>query len=133
MKAYFHAGLKKIAQSSGYKAATLKSLENCPHFKRTHSFLLQVLEGMFTDMISAFVSAYPQFHSLHRSIKDMFEQALHKDTTSHELLLAVQRSQKLLLRISSPSLLLNKLRLMVPGTYGQTLFLKIVLVMWACF
>ena len=53
MKAYFHAGLKKIAQSSGYKAVTLKSLENCPHFKRTHSFLLQVLEGMFTDMISA--------------------------------------------------------------------------------
>ena len=47
---------------------------------------------MFTDMTSAFVSAYLQFHSLQRSIKDMFEQALHKDTTSHELLLAVQRS-----------------------------------------
>ena len=92
MKAYFHAGLKEIAQGSGYKAEMLKSLENCSHFKRTHSFLLQVWEGMFTDMISAFVSAYPQFHSLQRSIKDMFEQALHKDTTSHELLLAVQRS-----------------------------------------
>ena len=92
MKAYFHAGLKEIAQGSGYKAETLKSLEKCSHFKRTHSFLLQVWEGMFTDMISAFVSAYPQFHSLQKSIKDMLEQALHKDTTSHELLLAVQRS-----------------------------------------
>lgn len=49
---YYHAGLKEIA---GYKAETLKSLENCSHFKRTHSFLLQVWEAMFTEMISSFV------------------------------------------------------------------------------
>ena len=40
-------------------------------------------------MISVFVRAKTQFHSLQKSIKDKFEEALTKDTTSHELLLAV--------------------------------------------
>ncbi|SMN12414.1 hypothetical protein SPBRAN_864 [uncultured Candidatus Thioglobus sp.] len=90
MKAYYHAGLREIAKNSGYKAETLKSLENCSHFKRTHSFLLQLWEAMLTEMMKLFVDSYPQFAALRSAILKAFEKAKQKDTTSHELLIAVQ-------------------------------------------
>ena len=91
MKAYCHAGLKEIAKSSGYKAETLKSLENCSHFKRTNSFLLQVWEAMFTEMISSFVNYNPQISSIQTSILEAFDHAKDTGVTSHDQLLVIQQ------------------------------------------
>ena len=95
MKAYYHAGLKEVAKSSGYKAETLTSLENCSHFKRTHSFLLQVWEAMFTEMICAFVSSNPQYTNLQKSVQEEFDHATCEGNTSpQDLLLAMQHLAK---------------------------------------
>ena len=59
-----HAGLKEIADASEYRAETLKLLDKFSHFKRTHSFLLQVWESLYSEMINAFAAAYPQFNIL---------------------------------------------------------------------
>ena len=87
MKAYFHAGLNEIAKASGYRAETLKSLETCSHFKRTHSFLIQVWEALFTEMLVVFASTNQQLALLLESVKDVLDQTL--DNTPNQLLLSV--------------------------------------------
>ena len=48
MKVYYSAGLRELAKSCGHRGATLKSLESCTHFKRTHCFLLALLGRLST-------------------------------------------------------------------------------------
>lgn len=61
------------SKNSGYKAETLTSLEKCSHFKGTHSFLLQVWEALFTEMISAFAIAHPEYEGMKKAILKGFD------------------------------------------------------------
>ena len=89
-KAYYHTGLKEIAEASGYKGGTLKSLENCSHFQRTHSFIVQVCEAIFTEMVVAFIKARPQQKDLVKSVRSALKQAIDGNTTTnHNFLLTV--------------------------------------------
>ena len=51
MKPFFEAGLKDMAISCGYPAA---SIGKCSLFKRTHCFLLEVWESLYRFMITQF-------------------------------------------------------------------------------
>lgn len=90
MKAYFHVGLREIANASGYKAETLKSLESCSHFKRTHTFLVQVWEVMYLEMISAFLGAKPQFNDIKAKLQCLLDEHSSDHRSPVELLTSVQ-------------------------------------------
>ena len=52
MKVYYNAGLRELAKSCGFRSATLKSLETCTNFKRTHCFLRKHFTGRcYTPML----------------------------------------------------------------------------------
>ena len=94
MKVYYHAGLKDIASCSGYKAETLNSLEKCSNFKRTHSFLMQVWEAMYTEIVISFTTANPHFSKLQQEIQFQISSAQDTEVTSVNLLLSVQQLVK---------------------------------------
>ena len=58
MKVYFEAGLKHLACKSGYRAETLTSLAKASNFKRTHSFIMQVLEAFYKHFYDVFLSEH---------------------------------------------------------------------------
>ena len=55
MKVYYHAGLKEIAQKSGFR---------CGHFKRTHNRLLQVWQAIYRVMLDAFSTSKTDQNSM---------------------------------------------------------------------
>ena len=57
MKVFFDAGLKQLAETSGYHGEALTSLGTCSNFKRTNSFLLQLHEALLRQLISTFTKA----------------------------------------------------------------------------
>ena len=57
MKIFYDAGLKQLAQESGFRAETLTSLAACSNFKRTNNSLLQAQEAMFHQLISCALAA----------------------------------------------------------------------------
>ena len=90
MKAYYDVGLREFAKQSGYRAETLKSLENCSHFKRTHSFLTQIWEALLTEMVSSFATAKPEFADLLKSAQDQVTEATTNNTSTTALLMNIQ-------------------------------------------
>ena len=52
MKAYYDAGLKSIAQASGYPTNQMKA---CSNSKRTHLFLLEVWEALYRAMMESYL------------------------------------------------------------------------------
>ncbi|CAH1775834.1 unnamed protein product, partial [Owenia fusiformis] len=53
MKIYWDAGWKEIAQKT-HKGSTLTSLANAKHFKRTHYFILQSWEAIYSYQLRSF-------------------------------------------------------------------------------
>ena len=56
MKVYYSAGLRELAKNSGYHGTTLKSIEQCSNFKRTHYFLLQTWEAMYRELLHVYIT-----------------------------------------------------------------------------
>ena len=52
MKVFYEAGIKQIAEATGYRGETLTSLANCSNFKRTNTFLLQLHEAFLCEIIT---------------------------------------------------------------------------------
>ena len=44
---YWDAGLKQLAAASGFKEATLTSLQNCSNFTNTTRFIFQLWEALY--------------------------------------------------------------------------------------
>ena len=58
MKVYFEAGLKDLACMSGFRVQTLASLDKASNFKRTHRFLMQVMEAFYEVFYDQFLWQY---------------------------------------------------------------------------
>lgn len=59
MKPYADAGLSKFAEVSGHQSETLTSLLQCKNFRRTHNFLIQAFETLYSFFLSLYLSSVP--------------------------------------------------------------------------
>ena len=50
MKVYWDTGFKQLASASGFRGATLTSLQNCSNFTNTTRFILHVWEALYQHM-----------------------------------------------------------------------------------
>ena len=75
MKPYFDAGLKDLARASGYPT---EAIQNCSKFKRTHCFLLEAWEALFSVMMELFLTTDTQMSSF---IQDRVKEAFLKTKT----------------------------------------------------
>jgi len=76
MKPYFDAGLKSLAEASGYPVVAIR---NCTQFKRTHFFILKSWKAMYRAMLSTFINISSKDQSKTESIvspKNLREQAI---------------------------------------------------------
>ena len=95
MKVYYDAGLKQLAQSSGYPVA---GIQTCSQFKRTHAFIMEAWEALYRSMLQKhFESNSACRDNITRIIQSLsLSQATNSNTTLTELIteliLAVQSS-----------------------------------------
>ena len=88
MKVYYHAGLKELAESCGFRSTTLKSLESCSNFKRTHCFLVQVWEAIYREMVH--INIYHTNPSgLMANVKSILEAGIKESRSPYDLMVQV--------------------------------------------
>ena len=97
MKVYYNFGLKELAVSCGFRSSTLKSLESCYNFKRTHCFLLQVWEALYREMLHTYLVNSDPSH-LVENVKCILATAIEESRSPQQLML---RSEELLQETSS--------------------------------
>jgi len=59
MTVYSDAGLKHLAEASGFQSATLTALLASQNFHTTHNFLMQSAEAILREMIQVFMKTQP--------------------------------------------------------------------------
>ena len=69
-KIFFEAGLKQLAQASGFCSATPTALSNASNFHITHSFVLQAYEAIYRVMLEVFLSSNPALAPLVQEFSD---------------------------------------------------------------
>ena len=97
MKVYYHLGLKELAVSCGFQSSTLKSLESCYNFKRTHCFLLQVWEALYREILHKYLVNSDPSH-LVENVKCILATAIEESRSPQQLMLC---SEELLQETSS--------------------------------
>ena len=85
MKVYYHAGLKEVAESCGFRSTTLKSLESYNNFKRIHCFLVQVWEAIYHEMVHIYIyHTYPS--GLMANVKSILEAGIKEPRSPYDLM-----------------------------------------------
>ena len=78
LKVYYSAGQRELAKACGHRGATLKSLESCTHFKRTHCFLLQAWEALYRTMLQAYFN-HNSDQNLLETVKCILSSGIHEN------------------------------------------------------
>ena len=67
MKPYFDAGLKSLAEACGYPVHAIKQ---CSQFKKTHHFILECWEAIYTVMLTKFLESSEMTETLMTRLMD---------------------------------------------------------------
>ena len=90
VKVYYHAGLKELANSSGFRSTTLKSLESCTacsNFNKTHCFLLQAWEAIYCTHTYT-TNTTPSY--LVENVKYNLTAAIDDSRSPHQLIIRIE-------------------------------------------